>query len=186
MKPTRLKTDCSCPPSLKIIRGLKGRSMDFKSLVDSAWNLCHTALWPSSVFSFKEIEFAKQLIATYLLARESQERSYMALCQRVLIAREHLGAAIQVEPPSRWLHPGNSECFAMTNAWYHQVEQMRQSLPLYKIELKAFAEATLEMAQEPTSSNFTYWKSYFIQGAKDSDLLSLFLCTIANQYYQNR
>ncbi|HEY6914609.1 MAG TPA: hypothetical protein VI413_08035, partial [Paludibacter sp.] len=85
--------------------------------------------------------------------------------------------------PSLWFNPENEKGFAGTKQWYRKVYEARQSLPNYKIELKALAEAVLEVSTEPTQNNFHYWKNYFIE-RKTPGLLSLFLITVANQQFQ--
>jgi len=152
----------------------------------TAWNFAATTLWNDLVLSEKETEEAKLLIRDYLLRSDDLRRSYLAFCQRVLLAHQYLKSASNrfVPLPSTWLHPENAKGFAGTKQWYEKVIEVRRSVPRYKIELKALAEAVWELAQEPTPNNFQYWRNYFIE-RKTPGLLPLFLNTIANQQFKH-
>lgn len=158
-----------------------------EGLAATAWNFAATTLWSDLILSQKETEEAKLLIRNHLLGSNDLKRSYLAFCQRVLLTHQYLKNASNrfVPLPSTWLHPENMKGFAGTKQWYEKVAEVRRSLPDYKIEWKALAEAVWELSQEPTSNNFQYWRSYFIE-RKTPALLSLFLNTIAIQQFQTR
>jgi hypothetical protein len=158
---------------------------ELDSLVNTAWNFCATALWSNLIFSNKEIGEAKKQMRFYFSRSGNPKTAYTIFYQRVLLARQYLNNANGrfIPLPSIWLNPENDKGFAGTNQWFQKLNDARQSLPHYKIELKALAEAIWELNQEPTQSNFCYWKNYFIE-RRAPGLLSLFLNTVANQQFQ--
>jgi len=154
-------------------------------LVSNAWLCAYASLWKTDTFSEKEIKRAKELIREYLLNAGSPVRAYNLFCQRVLITYQYLQTHTEsyVPLPSQWLDRNNNNGFAGTKKWMEKVLDQRSSLPFYRIELKAFAEALLELATEPSCANFIYWKQYF---TAHPDLLNLFLNTVALQQFQSR
>ena len=155
-----------------------------EKLVNSAWNFAFTALWNNSVFSKAEIATAKESITEFLAAFKDKEKGYSIFCQRVLLARQYVTAKLNrfIPLPSIWLDKNNASGFAGTKEWYNNIKAVRTSLPNFKTELRAFAEAVLEISQDPTNANFHYWRNYFIE-KKTAGLLSLFLQTIANEQF---
>lgn len=163
----------------------KRREVPADTLVNNAWLCAYSSLWRNKIFSEKEITKAKELVRSYVTTAGDPRFSYLLFCQRVLLARQYLATHENsfVPLPSQWLSYENNNGFRGTKSWMEKVLTIRTSLPDYKIELKAFAEAVLEMSLEPTLSNFTYWKNYF---SSCDELLNLFLNTIALQQFQNK
>ena len=118
------------------------------------------------------------------VASKTPNKAYKSFCQRVLLARQYVNSSPNryIPLPTIWLDKENATGFAGTKQWLNDILAVRSSLPNYKTELKAFAEAILEMKEEPTAENFHYWRNYFIDN-KTSGLLTLFLTTIANQQF---
>jgi hypothetical protein len=155
-----------------------------ENLIHTAWQLACTALWNNEVFSEKEKEEAKSAIKNYLLSATDAYQAYLVFCQRVLLTRQYINNSSNryMPLPSHWLDKNNETGFAGTGKWYDKIKEVRASLPIYKIELKALAESILEMKEEPTASNFNYWRNYFIE-KQAPGLLFLFLATLTNSYY---
>ena len=132
--------------------------------------------------SVRETEKAKSQIGFFLCSSSQPLKAYAVFCQRVLLARNYLlqNSHRYLSLPSVWLNAQNEKGFTGTTGWYQQVQETRASLPNYKIELKAFAEAVLELKTEPTAANFQYWKAYFIE-RHTPGLLSLFFYTTEAQ-----
>ena len=153
-------------------------------LVDAAWVLATTALWNTALFSATETVTARAMITELFAAAPDPYKAYLAFSERVLLARHYLAGSRQryVPLPTVWLHPDNEKGYRGTEAWHRKVLDVRASLPVYKIELRALAEGVLEMTEEPTVQNFLYWKSYFIE-KRAPGLLQLFLGVLANGYY---
>ncbi|HEV8283831.1 MAG TPA: hypothetical protein VGQ09_05960 [Chitinophagaceae bacterium] len=172
-------------PTFKVIWGAKAETKSIDDLVTASWNFAYTALWNTSIFSASEIEQAKTIIKDYLTASKNPEKGYSAFVQRILLTRHYLNNNPNkfVPLPSLWFDRENLNGFAGTKEWYLSMLAVRESLPMYKIELKAFAEAILEMQEDNSSQNFHYWRNYFIE-RKTPGLLNLFLSTIANQQYE--
>jgi hypothetical protein len=127
---------------------------------------------------------AKEMIKQMLVSSKTPVKTYKAFCQRVLLARQYVNSNPNryIPLPTIWLDTENPTGYAGTQIWFDNIQDIRASLPNYKTELKAFAEAILEMSEEPTTENFQYWRNYFIDN-KATGLLTLFLCTIANEQF---
>lgn len=151
-----------------------------KQYINAAWLTAYTALWNGTIFSTTEQEQAKQAIEQWMQAPD-KEAAYKAFVQRVLMARLYLQQTGRkyMPTPTEWLNPNNQTCFAGTAKWMKQLQEKRKAMPLHRLELKAFAEAILEMEEEPTARNFHYWRSYFIERNHQA-LLNLFLSCIGN------
>jgi hypothetical protein len=168
---------------MKPVQGLRQKAST-EILVNNAWLCAYASLWKTAAFSEKEIAKTKALINTCLTAVGDPEKAYGIFCQRVLLTQEYLHRHPNafVPLPSRWLDRNNLNGFAGTKKWMERLLEQRAALPQFKIELKAFGEALLELSAEPSISNFLYWKNYFISYP---ELLNLFLNTVALQQFQN-
>ncbi|MCU7551609.1 hypothetical protein OCK74_20990 [Chitinophagaceae bacterium LB-8] len=153
-------------------------------MVRAAWNFAYTALWAHNLFSSQEKERAQNAIRQYLLQCTDRERAYYCFCERVLLAREYVrqGNHRYIPLPSHWLDRNNPNGFAGTEAWLDQMLDRRSSLPLYRWEWKALAEAVLEMARDDSDKTFWYWKIYFLERGEGL-LWELFLEIVANMQY---
>jgi hypothetical protein len=156
-----------------------------KVLVNSAWNFAYSALWSHCFFSTLEKDKARKAIRCYLLHSPDQEKAYYNFCQRVLLARDYVNKnpARFIPLPAQWLDESNENGFAGTEAWLDQMLEKRTSLPLYRREWKALAEAVLEMATDASEKNFWYWKVYFLERA-ERNLWELFLGIVANMQFK--
>ena len=153
-------------------------------LVDAAWMLATTALWNTALFSATEVSAARRMITDMFATAADPYKVYLAFGERVLLARHYLsGSRSRYVPlPTVWLHPDNEKGYRGTEAWHRKILEIRASLPVYKIELRALTEGVLEMTEEPTVQNFLYWKGYFIE-KRAPGLLHLFLGVLANGFY---
>jgi hypothetical protein len=173
-------------PILKIEKGAGEYRQEVKQFATIAWQIAYTALWNTLEFSALEKETAINSISNFLQQGSSHKKAYAELVQRVLLARQYINThpGTYIPVPSRWFGPENKNGFAGTHKWYAAVQQMRQSLPLYKQSLKAFPEAVCETLQSDKAADFHYWRSYFIQHNAQG-LLNLYLSTIANSMLNN-
>ena len=184
MKQHHLKVASLYKPHFRVIKGAKEQVLNVDQLTNTAWNFAHTALWNNCIFSKTEIERSKNCIKEMFIASRNPTRAYNTFCQRVLLARQYVNSQPNryIPLPTVWLDKENPTGFAGTKLWYMNIRELRSSLPNYKIELKAFGEAILEMNEEATHENFQYWRNYFIEKQMPG-LLTLFLNTVANQQF---
>lgn len=171
-------------PELKAIKGGLIESESVEQFVNAAWNFAYSSLWNSTQFSSKEIRTTKQNIEVYFLLAKSPRNAFLSFCQRVLLARHYLTSnkGRYMPLPSIWFDKNNEYGFVGTKKWYAEIKDVRTSLPGYKEEIKALAEAVLEYSEEPTEKNFFYWRNYFIEKGTPG-LLNLFQVTAINQHY---
>jgi hypothetical protein len=172
--------------ALRVIKGSIDQQNELVPLVNTAWNFAYSSLWNCTQFSQKEIETAKEKIFEFFILSKNPAKVFSIFCQRVLLARYYLSkhAGRSVPLPSVWLDRNNEYGFAGTKAWYDEIRSIRESLPNYKNDLKAMAEAVLEFSEEPTIQNYRYWRTYFID-KQTPGLLNLFQITAAQQLYNN-
>jgi hypothetical protein len=162
-------------PTMRVVKSLNEQQTELAPLINTAWNFAYSSLWNCTQFSQKEIETGKEKIAEYLLLAKNPARAFSIFCQRVLLARYYVSKnpARYIPLPSVWLDRNNATGFAGTKAWYDEIKSVRESLPNYKSELKAMAEAVLEFSEEPTIQNYQYWRKFFIE-KQTPGLLNLF------------
>lgn len=168
---------------LRAIKGSSTPTIDLDHLVNTAWNFAYTALWNDIEFSIKEIENAKQQIAA-LLASGNPDKSFVAFCERVLLARQYVAKnpGRYIPLPTVWLDSNNKLGYAGTQRWHDDVRTIRASMPGYKTGIKALAEAILEISKDPSAGNYRYWRTYFIDHHAPG-LLQLFQATAVQQLY---
>jgi hypothetical protein len=152
-----------------------------ETLAATAWHFAHCLLWNALEFSAEEERRAQEQIHALLTARGDVRKAFQAFCQRVLLAQQYVSRREDsyLPLPTQWLNPGNEQGFAGTRNWLRRIETARASLPCHRQELKAMAEAVLEMHEDPSRDNYHYWRSYFIQ-AGEPRLLELFQQCIAH------
>jgi hypothetical protein len=168
-------------PSLTAISGFKGKEEQLAHFVEAAWLATYTSLFNGTVFTTQHIQHTKATLRQWLLNQPNTAMAYQELVQRVLLAKWYVskhGYKYFPATPMEWLDDNNLNGFAGTQKWYIQLMQKRAAMPLYQLVLKAFAEAVLEMHEEPSGRNFHYWRSYFIEH-DSQQLLNLFLSVVA-------
>jgi len=183
MKQTHFKSSPSFSDTpLKFIRGAKHSTHTQWELIKTAWQFAYSVLWNNQLFSEFEKQVARDLIQDFIGCSKNQRRMFLQFCQRVIIARQHFGELdSSICLPSLFLDKENPDGFYKTSVWYEPIKELRRSLPNYKIEIKALAEAALEFSEEPTLRNFRYWRSYFTDRQEGVllDLLTIFCCNNA-------
>lgn len=184
MRQQTMKMKRSYQPELTVIMGQLQEQSDLKHLVNTAWNFAYSSLWNNVQFSSKEIREAKEKISEYFELAKLPRKAFLSFCQRVLLARQYVNSAKgrYLPLPSTWFNKENGYGFAGTKEWYWEIKNIRTSLPSYKEELKALAEAVLEYSEEPTNNNFHYWRNYFIEKGTPG-LLTLFQVNAINQQF---
>ncbi len=178
------KTKGNSEPTLRVVRNPAYERPELIKLAATAWTFAYSALWNGTQFSSKEVQAAKERIIEYLQLSKQPRKALLSFCQRVVLARLYvrLTAGPNMPLPSVWLDRSNEKGFAGTKSWYDQVKTLRDSLPNYRCELKALAEASLEFSEEPTRRNFLYWKSYFME-KQTPGLLQLFQVFAINHLF---
>ena len=172
-------TNNHCP--LWVVKGNNEYEQQVKQLSGIAWQIAYTALWNGESFSAIEKEKALDLIIDFIKQQDNPRKAYSEFVQRVLLARHYINThpGSYAPIPTQWLHPTQKNGFSGTLRWYTSLENMRLSLPLYKMTLRAFGEAVRETLFSGTARDFHYWRSYFGEQGNQA-LLNLFLSTIAN------
>jgi len=184
MKQHRFKpSPSSFASALKAIHGFKLALDNEQSLTSIAWQFAYSVLWNNQLFSECEKDEARAHIREFLAASRNPTRMFLQFCQRMIVARQHVHELdSSVCLPSLFLNKENTEGFAKTRVWFDPIKELRRSLPNYKIEVKALAEAILEFSEEPTQRNFKYWRNYFMD-RQEAILLELFTVFCCNQVF---
>lgn len=184
MIPSTTSKRTSNIPQLQAIKGGLFEPQPVEHLVDAAWNFAYSSLWNSTQFSPKEIQRTKEKIEEFFILAKNPHKAFLSFCQRVLLARQYVTNAKgrYLPLPSVWFDRNNEWGFVGTAKWFYEIRRTRDSLPSYKEELKALAEAVLEYSETPTAQNFTYWRNYFIEKGTPG-LLNLFQVSAINHHY---
>ena len=166
---------------LTVRKGTEEYNQQLQHLSSLAWQIAYTALWNGEQFSAVEQERAQDLINNFIRQHTNPRKAYAEFAQRVLLARQyiltHPGTYAPI--PSQWLSPDNKNGFSGTHRWYASLENMRLSLPLYKMGLRAFPEAVYETLISGSARDFHFWRSYF-SGHGYQALMNLYLSVVAN------
>ncbi len=163
---------------------IKRKEGSLMQLADAAWNFAYSVLWSSQHFSTKEVEKVKNAIATFLQLHADPEKGFSVFCQRTIIAMTECTEPLvgNMPLPSEWFDWNNDDGFISTKVLFDDIQMTRASLPLYRQDLKALAEAILEFSQEPTKDNYAFWQHYFIERNQRS-ALSIFRLGVVQQIF---
>lgn len=165
--------------SLRVILG----GLHPERLASIAWMFARTALWNHFLYSEKEKLETIRYIQLWLESRNPRQR-LLQFIQRILLARQslHRFRPESLALPSFFFDPENADGFSLTGEWWLDVKIMRESLPIYKKELKVLADAIILFSSHPTAKSFRYWKTYFIE-RDEPVLLNLFMLYCANFHF---
>lgn len=144
-------------------------------MIQAAWYLLVSGLFVFKNYNMATEKTAKAFIRSFIEAGADPYKAYLEFCQRIFMARhyifQHSGYHFTSSILS-WLDPDNKHGFAGTATWFNKLQEKRTIQPTYLLELKAFPEAMLELAEEPAKDNFHYWAEWFIEReARDQYLM---------------
>ena len=173
---------------LRSIPGLKESLPKLSALAASAWTITHAFVFSRLQFTGMEKQKAIAEIYQYILEGSNPEKGYRTYLERIVLYTCYAEEPMSNLLPSLWLSPAAKTGFAKTASSIQQIEMMRESIPAYRVETKALAEALQEMSEHPSPQNFIYWKDYFTL-IKQERLLELFCIACAhlqfNHYSKN-
>ncbi len=135
-------------------------------MVNTAWHVLSAGLFPAAVADKASCAMAKAFIKTFLEQEGKAYDHFAEFCQRILMVRYYMACRPDFQiryDVNSWLNPSNKLGFAGTAPWFATLADNRSINRIHKIELKAFPEAILELAEEPTPEIFHYWNNYFIE-----------------------
>jgi len=181
MKHATMKAFSNPLPDFSVVFGSKDET---QQLVDTAWDFAYSVLWNNHIFSGIEKNEAKYYIKEWITGTKKPLKAFTNFCQRIILARQNITSINTdlLSLPSLWLDKENPEGYAQTKELLDQVKIMRHSLPNFQVEIKALAEAVLEFSEEPTESNFKYWRNYFIEH-DEPVLLNMFTVYCTNRKF---
>ena len=144
-------------------------------MITAALQVLLAGMYPFKSYDEQTTGLARQFIRGVVLRDGAHYANYAGFCQRILMARHYAEKNPWYSNPFglvSWLDPENKQGFAGTAAWYATLQDKRSKQPLYLLELKAFPEAVLEMAEEPVPAIYNYWNNWFMEKqALDAALL---------------
>ncbi len=157
---------------LKAIKGYKDSKEKITLLARNAWTITHAFVFGHLQFTTAEKKKAIHEIEQYIMEAENEENGLRIFLERIILFTQYKkttgynGHLL----PSVWLSAAAPDGFAQTGAPMKQILDMRKSIPAYRIEIKALAEALIEIAALPSKQNFVYWKDYFTQAKQERSL----------------
>lgn len=132
-------------------------------LAGAAWAIARSLLFSHLSLSSDEVTACITVIRQRLSVWNTGAEGFINLIQRVASFRLHSSSETK-QPgllPSDWFRHGNAAGFALSAPLMEEITRIRASIPGYRSDLKALAEALLEMSEEPTVRNFIYWRDWF-------------------------
>ena len=148
-------------------------------MVNMAWQLATSCLWPHTAISHRHTAMAKQHIRRLLLYAADPYMAYLEFGERILLTRQggsgHKTHAMSASPGS-WLHPGNKKGYAASVALFRDMPACRKTIAGYRPEFKALPEALLEMAEAPFKNNFNYWAAWFNERQAYGECILFYCC----------
>lgn len=84
--------------------------------------------------------------------------------------------------PGRWLNATNAAGYEASLPAFLFLQESRKRVPLYRAELKALAQAILEMAEEPSAPLFREWVQWFGQRRAVGELFLFTMCAAMQAY----
>lgn len=144
-------------------------------MIAAALEVLLAGMYPFSMYNEQALGMVRNFIRGFIFRDGDHYASYAEFCQRILMARHYAEKNAWYANSAglvSWLDPENKQGFAGTAAWYATLQDKRSKQPLYLLELKAFPEAVLEMAEEPVAAIYTYWNNWFMEKqARDAAML---------------
>jgi hypothetical protein len=147
-------------------------SPDLTSMIEAATGCCLLVLWPGRITEKKEVNLLKQSFRAFLLQQPDQYGRFVELVQRIILTKEYhrlFGLTNTAQPLSQWLDDGNG--FLLSATWFRALETKRKTIPLYKLEWKALAEALLEITEEGSLELLRYWNNWFLKHNAVTEML---------------
>lgn len=145
---------------------------DLKSMIEAATGCCLLALWPGGITEEKEVSLLKQGFRAFLVQQPDQYGRFVELVQRILLTKEYYrlyGRTNKPCLPSLWL--ADASGFLLSASWYKALEKKRKTIPLYKLEWKALAEALLEITEQGSLGLLRYWNNWFLKHNAVTEML---------------
>lgn len=163
-------------PHLRVLHGYAGQQDTVLKMMKVCCDAAYIILWNGAFWANAEKHCVTNAVKRFLLNASNLQSGYIEFVQRLLLARQymHTERGQILLAPNEWFEESNKKGFIRTALMFDELEHRRKDRPLYKIGFKGFADALLEFAEEPSSKNFHYWRSYFVE-RNSQQLLNLFL-----------
>lgn len=152
--------------------------------VDGIWKVVHAGLWPNQIFSSKEKELLKGLIADHFYNGKSAKRTFKELVERICLAKRYVNRkrGRYISKPQDWLNIHYPLGLTGTSAWLDRVNEVRADVPEYNKGIQVFANAVLACIESPGHAVFYKYRRLLIE-QKQFDLLQIFYNSIINLDY---
>ena len=133
-------------------------------MVHTAFLVVTAGLFHATKLDANKTAVVASHIKGFITRADDPYKNFSAFCQRILMVRRYLafnkGFQIRFNIET-WLNPEVARGFAGTAAWFDRLLYSRKEHPIHLLELKAFPEAILELAEEGTREIFDYWYDWF-------------------------
>jgi hypothetical protein len=118
----------------------------------AAWQLAYAILWNHDRLPMQEERYAKESIRRQLAHGKLTRRSFIEVCERLLLAGKCLTVSPDtwIDQPSIWFHPEFTGGFADTQAMQQKVVLKRKAVPRYQWGLYVFATYYWRYLQSPS------------------------------------
>ncbi len=140
--------------------------MNIARMADTALLVLTTGLFPKTLLNQYKAREAKACIRAFITHGGAYYKNFAAFCQRILMVRYFMSRNPWFEirfDILTWLKPEVKRGFVKTANAFEEMQGIRKLDPLFRLELKAFPEAVLELAEEGTPEIFDYWNDWFAE-----------------------
>ena len=150
-----------------------------EKLTNAAWQFAYAALWQEENFYAKEIDRVKQEIADYFRLCTDPQKTFIALCERVVLTNRYLSLerSRYLPHPSIWFNKNYQYGYTGTLQWYHKLQLKRQEIPNYHEGINTLAQYYWQYTNKPSNRTFATCRKKLLQ-LKEYGLIQLFYYSI--------
>ena len=153
------------------------------TMVNTAWQLTLNSLWPHMEEAVHDAQFVKKIIREKITSGKDPYQNYLVYCERILLCWKVMVqeyAFGQMEMPHTWFDPKNENGFKVSKIFHALLKKERLRNARANAEIKALAEAVLELVEIPNKINFNYWKNWFAEAYAYDEYILFYMCCIKN------
>lgn len=151
---------------------------------NAIYQLALAVLWPEKTFPAKEAEQTEKQIAVYLVQADNRRHAFIAMCERILLARMCKMVVNEPKLPSQWFLASQLFGFASTFVAYSNVLNRRKTDRNYLRHIATLAGCYYRYVTCPSTKAIRSGANKLLpMGA--TNLIKYFHTAIRNLSYKN-
>lgn len=179
-----IKTKASNKKTIQLNIFRQPNQIETEKLINGLWSVVKSSLWVNRIFTMKESEELKELIADHFFNGKNNKRNFKDLVERICLAKRYLARkrGRYISKPQDWLNVHYPKGLAGTASWLEQVNTVRKDVPEYNKGITTLANGIIKYMESPNIIVFNRYKAMLVE-QKQFDLLQIFYNTIINLQY---